>query len=178
MDDLTRIHDLLHSRDDGKLGDDIWAGGDDRGIGIASNAVAQGRLAAESAHAELRGLPRPAEHLSARTLPSGAVNTDYYAGKDRTERSRKAPHLRLANPDAEIDRTLSYSQAREEAARCLSCGLCFGCQMCFMYCNGAGFSRIDQTSPGNYFAMSLDACEGCGKCIEICPCGYLEPRDA
>ncbi len=25
--------------------------------------------------------------------------------------------------------------------------------------------------------MALDACEGCGKCIEICPCGYLEARD-
>ena len=46
-----------------------------------------------------------------------------------------------------------------------------------MYCNRDGFSQIDQTSPGHYFAMSLDACEGCGKCIEICPCGYLEPRE-
>jgi len=25
--------------------------------------------------------------------------------------------------------------------------------------------------------LALEACEGCGKCIEICPCGYLEARD-
>jgi formate dehydrogenase major subunit len=177
MDELASVHDLLHPREDGKLGDDIWAGGDDRGIGIASKAVAQGRLAAESAHAELRGLARPIEQSSGRALPDGAVNADYYADRDRAELSRNCPEERLANPDAEVDRTLSYTQAHEEAARCMSCGLCFGCQMCFMYCNATGFSRIEQTRPGNYFVMSLDACEGCGKCIEICPCGYLEPRD-
>ncbi len=46
-----------------------------------------------------------------------------------------------------------------------------------MYCNQSGFTRIEETRPGHYFAMALDACEGCGKCIEICPCGYLEARD-
>ena len=27
-----------------------------------------------------------------------------------------------------------------------------------------------------YFVLALDACEGCGKCIEICPSRYIEPR--
>ena len=83
----------------------------------------------------------------------------------------------LADPEGEIDQTISAEQAYEEASRCMSCGLCFDCQQCFMYCNGSGFTRIEETSPGNYFALALDACEGCGKCIEVCPCGYLEARE-
>ena len=83
----------------------------------------------------------------------------------------------LAEPEAEINLTIDAEQAIEEAARCMSCGLCFDCQQCFMYCNAGGFTRIEETSPGNYFALSLDACEGCGKCIEVCPCGFLEARE-
>jgi formate hydrogenlyase subunit 6/NADH:ubiquinone oxidoreductase subunit I len=59
----------------------------------------------------------------------------------------------------------------------MSCGLCFGCQQCFMYCNASGFTRIEQPEPGRYYAMALEACEGCGKCVELCPCGYLETRE-
>jgi len=28
--------------------------------------------------------------------------------------------------------------------------------------------------PGMYFTLLLDECKECGKCIEVCPCGYLE----
>ena len=46
-----------------------------------------------------------------------------------------------------------------------------------MYCNRGGFTRIEETRPGKYFAFAFDACEGCGKCIELCPCGYIEARE-
>lgn len=167
----------LRTAADGKLDMDLWAGGDDRGPGIAGGAIAQGRLAAESAHAELRGQPHPPIADNRDLVGSGTVKSDYYREKSRAENPRRPPDECLAHPEAEIDKTLSYEQAREEAARCMSCGLCFDCQHCFMYCNGSGFTRIEQTHPGHYYAMALDACEGCGKCIEVCPCGYLEARD-
>jgi Pyruvate/2-oxoacid:ferredoxin oxidoreductase delta subunit len=59
----------------------------------------------------------------------------------------------------------------------MSCGLCFGCQQCFMYCNALGFTRFEEVTPGHYYAFALEACEGCGKCIELCPCGYMESRE-
>ena len=59
----------------------------------------------------------------------------------------------------------------------MSCGLCFDCRQCFMYCNASGFTRIERAGPGRYYTLALEACEGCGKCIELCPCGYMEPRD-
>jgi NADPH-dependent glutamate synthase beta subunit-like oxidoreductase len=167
----------LHTEDDGKLDNKLWAGGDDRGPGVASKAIAQGRLAAESAHAELRGQPRPVVAEARKAVQSGTVKTDFYAGQERARILRRPQEKWLTEPETEIDQTISYEQARQEAARCMSCGLCFDCEQCFMYCNAAGFTHIEETSPGNYFAFAFDACEGCGKCIEVCPCGYLEARD-
>jgi Fe-S-cluster-containing hydrogenase component 2 len=42
-----------------------------------------------------------------------------------------------------------------------------------MYCTAGAFSRLDPVAPGSYFALRLDRCDGCGKCIELCPCGFL-----
>lgn len=178
MDPVQDGHKWLRTEDDGKLENNIWAGGDDRGPGIASQAIAQGRLAAEAAHAELRGAPHPREAPPGRAVRAGTVKTDYYHDQQRGCSSRRPQADWLCEPELEIDQTIGYEQAGQEAARCMSCGLCFDCQQCFMYCNAGGFTRIEESRPGHYFALALDACEGCGKCIDVCPCGYLEVRDS
>jgi NADPH-dependent glutamate synthase beta subunit-like oxidoreductase/NAD-dependent dihydropyrimidine dehydrogenase PreA subunit len=167
----------LHTEDDGRLADDLWAGGDDRGPGIASRAVAQGRLAAEAAHAQLRGEPKPAAWRALPALDPCQVKADYYRDRQRVDVPRRPRTGWLDDPEREVDLTLTSEQACQEAARCMSCGLCFDCRQCFMYCNPGGFTRIEQTAPGHYYAMALEACEGCGKCIELCPCGYMTPRE-
>jgi len=167
----------LHTEEDGRLADDLWAGGDDRGPGIASRAIAQGRLAAEAAHAGLRGEPKPAAWRALPAVDPARVQTDYYGDQPRATAARIPQEARLADPEGEIDLTLTSAQACQEAARCMSCGLCFDCSQCFMYCNPGGFTRVEQTSPGRYYVLALEACEGCGKCVELCPCGYMTPRD-
>jgi formate dehydrogenase major subunit len=178
LDPVAHAHKWLHTAADGKLDENIWAGGDDRGPGIASKAIAQGRLAAESAHAELRGDSQPAVPGERKPVRSEVVKTDFYRQQARTESHRRPTDEWLTDPEKEIDQTIGYKEASQEAARCMSCGLCFDCQQCFMFCNGAAFTRIETTEPGKYFAMALEACEGCGQCIDVCPCGYLGIRDA
>jgi NADPH-dependent glutamate synthase beta subunit-like oxidoreductase len=184
LDAIAAARDWFDTRADGKLTDDVWAGGDDRSPGIAGAAIAQGRFAAEAAHAELRGMPPPEPDIRKPVDPD-SVRTDYYSSDARLE----PPHLTskwcsdpdrgnwCSDPDKEVVATITSDEAFAEASRCMSCGLCFDCQQCFMYCNGAGFTRVAKSRPGNYFVLALDACEGCGKCIEVCPCGYLEARD-
>jgi formate dehydrogenase major subunit len=167
----------LHTDDDCRLADKLWAGGDDLGPGIASRAIAHGRFAAEAAHARLRGEAPPPRLDPDRLVEPASIDRDYYAGIARSDKPRRPPSQWLAEPEREIDRTLTSEQAFREASRCMSCGLCFGCQQCFMYCNASGFTRIEQPEPGRYYAMALEACEGCGKCVELCPCGYLETRE-
>ena len=33
---------------------------------------------------------------------------------------------------------------------------------------------VESAGPGMYFTINLDNCKECGKCIEVCPCGFLE----
>jgi MinD superfamily P-loop ATPase len=80
---------------------------------------------------------------------------------------------RLHHPDAEITRTIAESEFLEEVKRCMSCGSCLGCQLCWMYCNAGSFTPVDNPGPGGYFNFDPTVCEGCGKCIELCPCGFL-----
>jgi NADPH-dependent glutamate synthase beta subunit-like oxidoreductase len=164
----------LHTEEDGRLADDLWAGGDDRGLGIASRSVAQGRIAAEAAHAQLRGEPRKQRALP--PIDSSKVRAGYYEQQDRGERLRRPQEEWLAQPELEIDLTISSEEACREADRCMSCGLCFDCHQCVMYCNASGYSAVANATPGHYFTLALELCEGCGKCTELCPCGYLEAR--
>jgi formate dehydrogenase major subunit len=165
----------LLTEEDGRLADDLWAGGDDTGPGIASRAIAQGRLAAEAAHAQLRGEARAP--MARATIETRKVKVGHYDSAERGNLPRRPAEEWLQHPDEEIDQTISSEQALHEAARCMSCGLCFDCHQCVMYCNARGFSTLPDASPGHYYYLNLEACEGCGKCVELCPCGYLDARE-
>ena len=156
----------------GEVENGVWTGGDAAGLGIAGFAIAQGRQAAEKVHAQLRGL-RDAEVQTKQAIGPTAVRPDYHAEKARAELPHKAVAERLAQPDAEVQQTLTEKAFLDEISRCFSCGQCFGCEQCFMYCNAGAYTKLAEVRPGAYFAFNLDACERCGKCIELCPCGFL-----
>jgi ferredoxin len=43
-----------------------------------------------------------------------------------------------------------------------------------MYCTTGCFTRLEEVGPGAYFSLMLDQCHECGKCVEVCPSGFLE----
>jgi Pyruvate/2-oxoacid:ferredoxin oxidoreductase delta subunit len=157
----------------GKVGDAVWAGGDDIELGLATIAVYQGRRAAETIHATLRGT-EPPKHDESPQVPASRLKLDSYEGKVRAERTLLAAKERLADPDAEIDGGITKEQFLSEVTRCLSCGLCFDCEKCWMYCQSSCFAKLEDKRPGHYFKIKLELCDGCKKCAEECPCGYLE----
>ncbi|MBI5911225.1 MAG: FAD-dependent oxidoreductase [Betaproteobacteria bacterium] len=164
----------IQTESNGAIGAGFWAGGDALGLGIAGLAIAQGRQAAEALHAQLRGLPTPPVSQST-IAASASAKPDYYPPKARSASPYRDVQSRLAQADLEIQQTISERAFLEEVSRCFSCGSCFGCEQCYMFCNAGGFSKLQEVGPGRYFALSLDCCEACGKCIELCPCGYLSP---
>ncbi len=151
----------------------MWAGGDVRGLDIAGSAITHGRRAAEQVHAKLRGLTAPDTD---RSTPIGAERVNFEFKETTTP--VHAPHLpvevALQNPTVEPTATITEAEFLAEVDRCFSCGLCMGCQQCWMYCTSMSFTKVADPKPGSYYTLSLDACEECGKCIEVCPCGYLE----
>ena len=70
--------------------------------------------------------------------------------------------------------TIAEEEFLAEVDRCFSCGSCFGCEQCYMYCTSGCFTKVEEAGPGMYFTINLDSCRECGKCIEVCPCGFLE----
>lgn len=155
------------------ISEDVWVGGDIRGLGFASLAVAQGRAAAEEIHARLCGLELPhGEDQSQPDAPS--VKPELYATRKAPRAGGLTPEEALADPDAEVASTLLESDFLREVESCFSCGLCFGCQHCWMFCSAGGFTPVAEPRPGAYFTVSLDGCETCGKCVDVCPCGYLD----
>lgn len=160
--------------DGGFVEADVLAGGDALVQGIAAQAIVQGRLAAEALHARLSGeAPRSSPTQRPRAAPD-VLLTDFYPHVDAAHRARLSPEERLASPMSEVTAPLPEAAFLAEANRCLSCGSCFGCEQCTMYCTSEGFIKLDAREPGAYFTLTLDQCEECGKCVSVCPCGYLE----
>ncbi len=92
--------------------------------------------------------PRSAATNGMPVIKSDKIKMDWYEPADRAERDITPPGDRLANPFDEIDKGVTVEQAIAETARCFSCGLCFGCDNCWMYCQNNCFKRIDDKIPG------------------------------
>ena len=71
---------------------------------------------------------------------------------------------------------LSEEQAVKEADRCMSCGMCFECDNCVIYCPQDAVYRVkkDSSTMGRYVATDYDKCIGCHICADVCPTGYID----
>ncbi|MDP2762471.1 MAG: NAD(P)-binding protein [Sideroxyarcus sp.] len=71
---------------------------------------------------------------------------------------------------------LSEAEAVAEAKRCMSCGMCFECDNCVMYCPQTAVYRVKKSEAtlGRYVATDYDKCIGCHICADVCPTGYIQ----
>ncbi len=144
----------------------IYAGGDDLALGLVATAVYQGRLAAQAILAHFRG----EDPATAPSHPAAdKVIVDWHMEMDRHDRQRLPASQR--DMDSEVEMGLSEEEALEEAQRCMSCGMCMDCESCRTYCANNCFVRLPK---GEHYSIKLELCNGCKKCAEGCPTGYLE----
>jgi Pyruvate/2-oxoacid:ferredoxin oxidoreductase delta subunit len=175
LEALDHRGDWLVADAAGSVGENILAGGDALGLGIAGNAIVQGRRAAESLHARLRGVPddRPGD-TGRSEIHGDSVRFASKAGSAAVHTPMLPADERVRLGMTEVAATVDEEQFLAEVQRCYSCGSCFGCEQCFMYCTSGCFTRLEEPRPGMYFSLNLEACKECGKCVEVCPCGFLE----
>jgi Pyruvate/2-oxoacid:ferredoxin oxidoreductase delta subunit len=71
---------------------------------------------------------------------------------------------------------LSEEMAQAEAGRCMSCGMCFECDNCVIFCPQDAVKRTpkDQSTTGRYVYTDYDRCIGCHICADVCPTGYID----
>ncbi|HUZ45701.1 MAG TPA: NAD(P)-binding protein [Terriglobia bacterium] len=146
----------------------VYAGGDDVELGLVTIAISQGRFAAEAIDARLRG--KTAE----KTILPGVIKADhmklgYYEGSSPHERPRVPVAERYLG--TEIEQSLSEADALAEAKRCMSCGMCMDCETCWMFCTNNCFAKLPK---GEHYKIKLELCNGCQKCAQECPCGYID----
>ena len=71
---------------------------------------------------------------------------------------------------------LTEENAIDEAKRCMSCGLCFECDNCVIYCPQDAVFRVkkDEYTTGRYVDTDYTRCVGCHICSDVCPTGYID----
>ncbi|MDQ7016862.1 MAG: NAD(P)-binding protein [Gammaproteobacteria bacterium] len=71
---------------------------------------------------------------------------------------------------------LSDDQAVEEAKRCMSCGMCFECDNCVIFCPQDAIFRVKKSekTTGRYVDTDYSRCVGCHICSDVCPTGYID----
>ncbi|MCB2213141.1 FAD-dependent oxidoreductase [bacterium] len=151
----------------------LYAGGDAMELGLVTVALYQGRRAADTMHARFRGLPVEIP-IHSPVIDDKKVLLDYYEPKKRLTVEEVDPEKRVLSLTEEVERTFTAAEAVSEASRCLSCGMCIECGQCYVYCQDQVIQKPAQ--PGEKYTFKLEMCQGCSKCEEVCPCGYIQMK--
>jgi len=77
---------------------------------------------------------------------------------------------------AERLKALDEEQVVAEANRCMSCGMCFECDNCVIYCPQDAVHRTpkSKSTTGRYVFTEYTRCIGCHICADVCPTGYID----
>ncbi len=172
FDNLHEGRDWIKTDEQGKTTEEnVFAGGDALDLGIATLAIFHGRRAAELVHCNLRGIPQEPKEKPP-IITHDKMKLDFYEASERHEAPSIPPEERMNNPWQEVEKGLTQEEAIEEAKRCMSCGMCFDCGTCWKYCQDGAI--IKPPFPLQPYKFKLEFCQGCKKCAEECPCGFIE----
>ena len=149
----------------------VYAGGDAVSLALVTTAIGQGRRAAESIDLKLRGEERPKE-TELPLIQTDRLRLDHYEKTERAPAVKLPPEERLAGMETEVNLPLSQEQIIEETRRCMSCGYCFDCEKCWLFCQDQSIDK--PMEKGVIYSFKLQNCTGCKKCAEECPCGFID----
>jgi NADPH-dependent glutamate synthase beta subunit-like oxidoreductase len=150
----------------------IFAGGDvTRGPAMVVDALGDGKRAARDIDRVLRAEPlEPDDPVE--VMPYEKLNTAYFRPAPRTEAPLAAAETRRLSQVTEVTLAYSREQALGEADRCMSCGVCNGCDNCYIVCPDVSVMR--DTRQNGHYSIRTHYCKGCLVCVQECPTGCLE----
>jgi NADPH-dependent glutamate synthase beta subunit-like oxidoreductase len=110
-------------------------------------------------------------------VKSGAMYTGHFAYEPLNARDERDVNVsNVLGSMIERFTGLPEETAISEAKRCMSCGFCFECDNCVIYCPQDAVYRVnkDERAMGRYVETDYTKCVGCHICKEVCPTGYIE----
>jgi NADPH-dependent glutamate synthase beta subunit-like oxidoreductase/NAD-dependent dihydropyrimidine dehydrogenase PreA subunit len=156
--------------------DRLLIGGDLKlGPATVVQAMATGREAAAEILSRL-GIAEeePGVDLD-RVVDPASVQTMYLPREAPLSRHELPPEERAAS-FAEVEPGPDSQTVADMAARCLGCGSCSACGMCWFFCPDVAV-EIDQDRDSPEVAFNLEHCKGCGLCAEVCARGVIEMEE-
>jgi len=124
----------------------IFAVGDVVQLGLLTDAIGAGKIAARYIDDTLRG--RIAEGEPSPPIDRGRIKLAYYDPRQ--------------DPQGDVGSC---------AAACASCGACRDCGVCETICPQGAIMRRETGGGGYEYVVNDDRCIGCGFCADACPCG-------
>jgi NADPH-dependent glutamate synthase beta subunit-like oxidoreductase/Pyruvate/2-oxoacid:ferredoxin oxidoreductase delta subunit len=118
------------------------------------------------------------EDRSARfVIPHDDLYLGHFAYTPRNVRNvvKLTAEQALGNFEERLE-ALGEKETIAEAKRCMSCGLCFECDNCVVYCPQTAVFRVkkDKSTTGRYVDTDYTKCIGCHICHDVCPTGYIQ----
>lgn len=163
---------LFQTDEFGRVDGNIFSGGDIvRGPAMVVDALGDGKRAARNIDYVLKA-QELAPDDPVEVMPYERLNTAYFKHASRIEAPLTPAGDRIK--DQRIEVTLGYTedQAVAESDRCMSCGVCNGCDNCYIVCPDVSVMR-DRRENGHY-SIRTKYCKGCLVCVQECPTGCLE----
>ena len=163
---------LVQGDEFGRIAENVFVGGDVlRGPSMVVDALGDGKRAARDIDRVLRVMPL--EHdPEPEVMPYERLNTAYFRHAPRTTIPITPVDHRIQNQQTEVTLGYSAEEATAEADRCMSCGVCNGCDNCYVVCPDISVMR-DTRENGRY-SIRTHYCKGCLVCVQECPTGCLE----
>ncbi len=159
-----------HRKFEGK--DNIFGGGDVEKVGLIVTAVAHGAKAATSIDHLLSGRgPSKKEYISVVDVKKQDI---LYFKKTPAANRNKSITPDVMGQFDELLSPLNDEATLEEADRCMSCGLCFDCNQCLVFCPHDAISRTRENPIGEVMYTHYTHCVGCHICSFVCPAGYIQ----
>jgi len=149
----------------------VYAGGDAVSLALVTTAIGHGRKAAEVIDRQLRG-EEPPQDGETPQIKTGGMRLDHYEKVEPGKTEKLSVEQRLASLESEVSQTASLEQAVKETQRCMSCGFCFDCEKCWLFCQDQAVNK--PMEKGVLYSFKLENCTGCKKCAEECPCGFID----
>ncbi len=110
-------------------------------------------------------------------ISSDRLFLGHFGYEDRNLREEDVPDsVQVLNHFEERITGYTDEAALAEAGRCMSCGMCFECDNCVIFCPQDAVFRVkkDQKTLGRYVDTDYDKCIGCHICADVCPTGYID----
>ncbi|MDH5648097.1 MAG: NAD(P)-binding protein [Gammaproteobacteria bacterium] len=117
------------------------------------------------------------DRSAAEIIPSTELFLGHFQYEERHRRSESVPDANeVLGHFEERMKGLSEDDAKAEAERCMSCGMCFECDNCVIYCPQDAVHRTpkNESTMGRYVYTDYNRCIGCHICADVCPTGYIK----